>query len=391
MAYFAPFVSSSGLSIPSYTDILNQLIADAKTIFGNDIYLGTDSMDYQFISVIAAKIYDAFQLAVLSYNNRSPSNAIGTGLDSLIKINGLSRIGATYSSCAVTITGTAGTSIVNGIVQDISSVNWALPALVTIPLSGSIIVTATCISAGPIVANIGDISKIVTPTYGWTSVTNATAAVIGASIETDAQLRSRQAISTAKPSLSRLEGTKAAIAGVAGVTRSQVYENDTNSTNSDGLVAHSIAAVVEGGTDLLVATAIFNNKCPGTGTQGATTTNVTDSYGAVTAIKMYRPTYVDIDVQLTVKALTGYTTDITTQIKANIAAYLSALAIGADVSISSLWGAALTAMPSLYTPLFSITALTADVHGGTPGTSDIVIAYNAVSRGNVANITVTVI
>ena len=388
--YFQPFTDSSGIHIPTYSDIRDHLIAQARTIFGNDIYLEVDSQDYQLISVFADKCYDAMQAAVLAYNNRSPVTAIGTGLDSLVKLNGLVRKTSVYSTATVTITGTVGTVINNGVVADLGNKYWNLPATVTIPIGGSISVTATCQVSGVVVASIGDISKIVTPTYGWASVTNAAAATAGSAVELDSELRARQAISTSQASQTRLEGTKGAILAVSGVTRFVVYENDTNATNSDGVTAHAICAVVEGGTDAAVANAIYENKGVGGGTFGSTTVAVTDAYGGTSNIKLTRPTYKDIDVVVNVKGLTGYTTDITALIKSQLVSYLNSLKIGEDIRGSSLWGTALTAMPDLRSPMFSITGVTFCLHSGTPATTDVVIAYNEVSRGNTSYITVNV-
>ena len=72
MAYFKPYIDDSGLHIPSYVDIRDALIDDAKSIYGEDIYLGEDTMDYQYISCIAEKIYDTNCAVQLAYNNRSP-------------------------------------------------------------------------------------------------------------------------------------------------------------------------------------------------------------------------------------------------------------------------------------------------------------------------------
>ena len=52
MAYFKPYVDSKGLHIPSYQDILNDMIASMKQIYGDDIYLENDSADYQLLSIL---------------------------------------------------------------------------------------------------------------------------------------------------------------------------------------------------------------------------------------------------------------------------------------------------------------------------------------------------
>ncbi|HBC94309.1 MAG TPA: hypothetical protein DCZ10_15780 [Pelotomaculum sp.] len=394
MAYFAPYVDESGFHMPTYADVRDDLIVQAKSIFGQDIYLEADSQDYQWISAVALKIYDTFLAAQLAYNNRSPSFAIGAALDGLVKINGIERNPSTYSArfsaCPVVLAGTAGTTISNGIIQDISGYYWSLPSSVVIPSGGSATVTATCQTAGAIAANPGDINIITTPTYGWTSVNNLLAATIGVAVEKDSALRIRQSISTAQPSQTVLEGTKGAIAAVDGVTRFEVYENDTSEVDASGLPAHSITPVVEGGEEQAIAEAVYYKKGPGCYTNGTTEVNLTDSYGQITAIRFYRPDYVDIDAVINVKQLTGYTSQTTADIKSAVVAYLNSLAIGDDLAISSLWGAALSAMSNLAKPSFSITSLTAAKHGGAQATADIAIAFNEVVRGNSSYITINV-
>jgi len=375
MTYFSPYIDGAGLHIPTYNDTRDQMVQDAKNVFGQDIYLEIDSQDYQWIASVAEKIYDSFQLAQYVYNNRSPSTAIGVALDSLIKINGIKRAVAVFSTCLVTLQGVPNTQIINGVVSDINENSWDLPSLITIPEGESIEVTATCQIAGPIVANSGEITGIVTPTYGWNSVINNVASIPGMEQETDAQLRARQALSTAVPSQTILEGTKGAIAAVSGVTRFVVYENDTDTVDANGFPAHSITCVVEGGIDSEVASAIYLNKGIGAYTNGGVLVTITDSYGQTVNIRFYRPVYKDIEVVVNVKALPGYTSEITEQIKQNLTDYLGGLSIGEDLTISALWGSSLLAMNDLRSPLFSITSLTAAVQGQLQGTTDITMNH----------------
>ena len=390
MAYFAPYIDETGLHVPTYQDILTDQIEQAKNIYGQDIYLGTDSQDYQYISTFAAKMNDTLQAIQLAYDSRGPSTAIGSGLDVVVKSNGIKRNAVTYSTAVVTLLGLPNTVINNGTVQDISKYYWNLPSSVTIGIGGTVDATVTCQTPGNILANAGDINIIATPTLGWTSVTNTLAAVQGVNIETDSQLRGRQAISTAQPSRTVLEGTKGAIAAVVGVTRFIVYENPTNATDTKGLPAHSITAVVEGGDNADIAQVIFLKKGPGCFTNGTTVVDVTDQFGQVLPIGFYRPSYVDVDVVVNVKQLTGYTTATTATIKAALVNYLDSLSIGDDLPASSLWGSALSAMINLSKPIFSITSLTLAKHGLIQGTVDIVTAFNEVVRGNISYLTINV-
>jgi uncharacterized phage protein gp47/JayE len=391
MAYTKPVIDDTGIHIPTYADIRDSIIASAKQIYGSDIYLGTDSQDYQFIATISEKMYDSFQLAVDVYNNKSPVTALTNALDSLVKINGIKRHGATYSTVPVTISGIQNTTITNGIVLDTGNIKWDLPSTVTIPESGTITVIATCEISGPIVANVGEITGIYNPVYGWNGVYNSQSATLGSEIESDSKLRKRQATSTAQPSKTVLEGTRGAVASVDGVTRSEVYENDTDITDSRGLPPHSITAVVENGLDTDIAQAIFTHKGPGCYTNGDVEIEVTDSEGEITPIRFYRVEYVDIDVVVNVKALNNYTTATTSNIKNNLETYLNSLKIGANLNISSLWGAALQAISDLKNPIFSITSLTAAKHGETQGTDEIDLIFKEITRGDVNYITVNVV
>lgn len=362
MSYFAPYIDATGMHLPTYQDIVEQLVADAKNIFGSDIYLEPDSQDYQWISAFAAMIYDTFLAAQAAYNSRSPATAIGSALDAIVAINGIRRLPAIYSTAPVTLTGTPGTTITGGIVQDANGNNWALPSPTIIGSNGTVSTTATCQVAGAIAAPANTITTIVTPTLGWASVTNPAAATVGSPVESDSALRSRQAISTAQPSQTVLEGIQGALAAIPGVTRFAVYENDTNTHDANGLPPHSITCVVEGGDSQAVAQAIWARKGPGCGTNGNTTVNVTDKYGVVTPIHYDVVTYTPICVAITVKQLTGYTIDTTSAIQAAIADYVNALPIGATVYLSGIWGAALGVNVNPSMPNFSVVSVQAAVN-----------------------------
>lgn len=366
MAYAPPSIGPAGLSIPAYPDILAYLIAAYQAIYGVSVYLGPDSADYQFLSIVALKIADVFQAVQLAYNDRSPATAIGSGLDAILKMNGLARLSATYSTALVTLTGNGTPAVItNGVIRDVSGFLWNIPTSVTIPSGGTINVTAIAQQAGNITAQAADLQYIQTPTSGWVSVTNGAAAIAGLPFEADSSVRARQAISVALPSNTLLQGTIAQIAATAGVTRLNVVENYTSATDALGNPPHSITAVVEGGTDLDVATAIYLHKGIGADPNGTTTVTVTDPLSGFTqAISFERPTYVPIYVAMTVHGLTGYSSAVLVAIQAAIVVYLASLQIGSEVVMSEFYGAALTARSNPNIPTFSILSVLAGTSGG---------------------------
>jgi uncharacterized phage protein gp47/JayE len=382
-------VTPTGITAPSFEDILLSLIATMQSIFGSDIYLGPDSQDYQMLAAFAMAINDQNQTLIAVYNGFLPSFAQGAELSALVKINGLQRIPGTASTAQLTITGVVGTTIVDGVVQDANGNLWDLPASVVIPLSGSIVVTATCETVGAIAAASNTITKIVTVVAGWQSVTNLASATQGVATESDAALRQRQAQSTALPSQTPLQAILAAVANVSGVTRYAAYENDTGTPDSNGVPGHSISVVVQGGSVAAVALAIEEKKAPGTGTYGTTSQTVSDPAGLPITINFYELVDVSIYVSLTIKALPGYVSTTGAAIIAAIVAFINGLAIGQEVFYNWIWGPASLAGTPLETT-FRITALTIGTSPSPVGTADLPIPFNEAASSATANVVLTV-
>lgn len=387
----AAVISATGITAPSYQDILDFLKAQYQAIYGADVYLEPDSQDGQFLSIIAMAINDTNNAAIQVFTSFSPSSAQGAALSSNVKINGIARAVASFSSCDVVIVGQAGTIITGGAIQDDQLQNrWNLPETVVIPLTGQITVTATCTTIGAVSAPAGSLTKIATPTRGWQTVTNPAMATPGNPVEVDGTLRQRQAVSVALPSRTVLEGTVGAVASVDGVVRYRAYENDTSSTDSNGIPSHSISVVVDGGDAMEIAEAIAAKKTPGTGTYGTTTEIVTDIYGIAHPISFFRPSDAAITAAVTIKALTGYTTTVGDAIKQAIADYVNALEIGGGASGSVEWGDAITAANAVGGGVvFKLAALSLSGPGGA-GTPDVALAFNEAASMTAADVTLTV-
>jgi uncharacterized phage protein gp47/JayE len=387
------------LSIPAYSDIQSALLSAYTSIYGSTVYLGNDSADYQWVSAVAIKLNDNMNLCQLAYNARSPQTAIGSDLDSIVKLNGLTRLASSSSTASILLSGVAGTVINNAVLQDTNGVLWNLPSGVTIGGGGSVYATATCQQIGPVSAAPNTINNPVGGfTSGWTSATNPTSAVVGTSVEADSALRARQAYSVALPSSTRLAGTSAEVKAVEGVTLTNILENQTSVTDSYGNEGHSLTCVVMGGTDTDVATAIFNNRGIGCNTQGATVPTMTivpitdPNSGAVTNIGFVRPVAVPIYVSLSVHGLTAaFTTATQLSIRTAIVNYLNSLQIGEEVTQSAMYGAALSVMPNLALPIFSIRAMTIGTSPSPTGTTDITLLFFQVSSGTLADVVLTVV
>ncbi|MDM8357466.1 baseplate J/gp47 family protein [Pandoraea communis] len=385
----APTIDATGIHAPTYADVLDYLQTQYRAIYGQDTYLEPDSKDGQFLAIIAAAINDGNSVSIAIYNSFSPATAQYAALSSNVKINGIRRHDSSYSTSDVLIVGQAGTTITNGLVQDANQVNWALPVTVNIPPGGGITVTATCTKIGAIEAPAGTITKIMTPALGWQTVTNQSDAAPGAPVETDAALRARQTTSTAIPSLTVFEGTIGAVANVPGVTRYAGYENDTNATDANGLPAHSIALVVEGGDATAIANAIAAKKGPGGGTTGTTAVTVNDVYGRQIVIRFYRPTNQAVSAVVRFNALAGFTTAISQSVQQAISDYINSIAIGGGLPGVVEWDACIAAAKSVPGGnTFKIVSLALTGPAG-PGSPDVPLAFNQAAMSTPASITMT--
>lgn len=380
-------IDENGIYKPDYEEARSYFVAAFQGIFGDDIYVDPDSQDGQQIAILSSAVNDANAMAVEVYNSFSPSSGRGAGLSSTVKINGIKRRVASFSTVDLLITGQSGTTITNGVATDDAGNRWALPASVTIPPDGDIAVTATSKAIGAIAAAANTITSIGTPTRGWQAVTNPAAATPGAPVENDAQLRIRQSVSTAIPSLTVFEGTLGAVASIVGVSRYRGYENDQDTTNADGIPGHTISLVVDGGDAQAIGEAIAAKKAPGTGTFGTTSVDVIDEYGVTRAIEFFRPTSVAIKAEITLTARQGYSTAIATQIKQAVVDYINAIRIGDDVVLSKIYLPA-NLFGGAGSQTFEIGSLKIAKLANPLGSSDIVIAFNEAATAMIANITI---
>lgn len=378
MAYFEPYVDNSGMHIPTYTDIRDDLIGKMKNIFGQDIYIDEDSADYQHISIFAKKIYDMFSVALVSYNNRTPVTSVGVGLDNICALAGITRKPGSYSTVQLVITGNPSSVIENGVASDGTN-RWVLPVKVVIPNSGTITVEATCERKGNITALPNSINIIETPTYGWYSVTNNYSASSGTDEETDAKLRKRFAISTSSPASCVFDSMQAALLAVPDVTKIKCYENDTSETVGS-FPPHSITCIVEGGDNEEVATAIYYIKTPGCYTNGTTAVPLLSENGNITTIRFSRPVTKDVYAEIDVTPLSGYSTNTSDEIVEAVTKYINELEIGSSIPWTSILTVSLTELVGAQNPTFTVSTVKLGFSADALSTQNLQLDYNGVAN-----------
>lgn len=382
-------VTENGIYAPSYAEIFEYFQNQARAIFGQDVDIDADTQDGQLIAIFAQAVSDVNAQAIATYNQFNPNTAVGVGLDSAVKTNGIERQEATNSTVDLVLIGQAGTVINNGIATDDNSNNWLLPAQVVIPVSGEITVTATAEEVGDIEASANTITQIGTPTFGWQSVNNPSPATVGVAIETDSQLRARQARSTELSSVSLWEGIIASLLNLDGVTRVSGVKNDEDEISSEGIPGHTVAMIVEGGEVDEIGKTIFLKKGEGVGTYGTTETTYIDSYGFPNVIKFSRPTVVNVYVTLTITPASTYLSTAADEIKSRIADYINGLDIGEDVNIARVLASAVKDCDTGMDNRFEVSAIVMGESSGSQTAASIPIEWNEAASCDVDNITVT--
>lgn len=227
-----------------------------------------DSPDGQKNGIDAEAMANMDEGVVAAYRSKDPASAVGEALNDIGSISGVPRQQATYSVAPVTLTGTptriipAGISIVR---SRIDNTSWTLNAAVVIGVGGTGSGFVTCTTAGRVVAGAGELTVIGTPTAGWSSVTNPTAATQGQPEESDAEYRIRRFESVSKPGSNMVDNMEANVKAVKTVTTARVLENYLDTVDENGIPGHCLAIIVNGGSDQDVGEAIRQKKNQGCG------------------------------------------------------------------------------------------------------------------------------
>lgn len=383
-------VTEQGISAPTYEEILEYFQTQARNIFGSDINLDADTQDGQLIAIVSAAFNDLNAQSIATYNSFNPQTAIGTALDNVVAVNGLVRKQASYSTADLRIVGQAGTLIENGFAIDTFERRWDLPESVVIPISGEVTVTATCEEIGAITAEANSINRIGNPTLGWQTVNNPLAANVGDPVETDTALKARQAKSTALPSISLWEGIIASLLNLDGVDRVAGINNDTDEVDENGVPAHSIAMIVDGGEVQDIGETIFKKKGEGTGTYGDIEAQYTDSLGYVNRVYFSRPDAINVAVTITIKPNENYVSVDGDAIKARIEEYIDSLGIGESVNLIRVISAAVAMGANDMNKKFDVQSLVMGEVGETLTAADIPVAWNQAAVCDPEDITVVV-
>lgn len=321
----------AGLVSPTDSDILAGVQADMNAAFGGTLNQSLSTPQGQLATSQAAVI-SAKNASFLEFVNQiDPATAADFMQDAVGRIYFLERLPALATTVNVACSGLTGVTIPGGsLVQDSNGNVYASTAPGTIPVGGSVTIPFAAVQTGPIPCPIGSITAIYQRVFGWDSVANTVAGVMGVDVENRADFEYRRRLSVARNANGSVQSIYGEVINVSGVTDCYVTDNRTNASvviDGQTLVAHSTYVAAVGGTDLAVATAIFKKVSEGADFNGNTTVTVTDDSGynlpaPTYQIQFERPPDFQVYFAVTVQNLSGLS-------NATVAAAIQAAVVGA--------------------------------------------------------------
>ena len=337
-------VTSTGFQVKRLADILEdfrvKLAAVEDPVTGEtlapDLADENDPLILQ-VNAFADALAVCWEQMQIAYNQYDPLKATGAALSGLVQLNALTRKAGTKSTVSVALVGSPGTAISAGkrvSTMDDSAV-FELTSDTVLDGSGEAVVVVRALREGPTTAVAGSVVKIVTPVTGWFSVTNPLDATPGTAQETDAALRKRQQETlSAASGGGNIDSIYGALFNLEGVSYCRIYQNVSLSTDSKGLPAKSVSAVVQGGDEDEITDVLFAKIAAGVLTYGNTTVVKTDLQGLTYDINFTRPVAVPIyiTVNVTVVSSAVWAADSDAKIKAAVMAWATGSATSLGIS-----------------------------------------------------------
>lgn len=314
------YIGIDGLVTQSLEEIRADFTEKFRNIYGTDINIEQNSADGQFINLMAQEKKDTLDLITQFYNNLDADAVIGIAQDVLYKLNGVIRKDFTYSYCLIYVTITDAVTL-QGLDNDIDNPDgvgytvtdgngnrWILAATQEFDTSGKYLLNFRAAELGAVTAAANTINIMETVLRGVASVNNpANNYITGGVGESDSAYRTRRNRSMSVPTQGFDESTESQLLTMTDVIDCKVYDNRSNE-EKNGIPAHGVWVIVEGGTPSEIARVIYNNIPPGIPMKGEQSVLVSKLNGDVEEIHYEVPTPVNLYLKATIRNFS--TTDI---------------------------------------------------------------------------------
>lgn len=306
------YIGINGLVTQSLEEIKQDLINKFKSIYGQDINLEQNSPDGQWINILAQEKKDILDLFTQFYNNLDPDRVIGIPQQILYKLNGLIIQAYTYSYVYINVTVTEDVTL-QGLDDNIESADgtgytvrdengnrWILANTQNLS-AGTHLLNFRASDLGSITALPNTINVMETIIRGVAGVNNpANNYITGNTGESSAQYRRRRNQAMAVPSQGFDESIQSQMLNLSNVTQCKVYDNRSDNV-VNGIPAHGIWVIVEGGIPAEIGRVIYNNLPPGIPMKGSQQVQVPKINGDVLTVLYDVPTPAPLYIRATIK------------------------------------------------------------------------------------------
>lgn len=299
---------SEGIITQTLSEILDEKETSLKAVLGEDFVIdSTSPIGSLALAVANSELAIQELIAYLIPNQIDANTATGRFLDAICEKNRIVRKQPQYTTVDLIINGEKGSQIIKGdltISESIKGNYYDLNEDVVVGEDGTVKAEFICEDYGEFYPYPSSTFTILTPVNGIESVTidyDNSNIVIGRLVETDDELRRRRYNSVEQASTTTLVSMKSGLYGLDGVEHVTYFENDTETTNVDGLPLKSFEYVVDGGDEDEITDVIFLNKPVGTRAYGTTVIIKTDSEGNIYNIGYTKADKINVGMKISVK------------------------------------------------------------------------------------------
>lgn len=248
------YITNTGVILVDAAFIEQQVIQEYQALFGSELVTTANTPQGMLIQAeVQARIAVAENNAKLA-NQINPNYAGGIFLDDIMALtNPYGRTASSPSVVFASIQGTPGTVIpVGSVVAETGtgdSNKFVTVEIITIPDSGTVQnVQFNSLVDGPIPAAQGTLTDIITPVFGWDSVTDSTPPILGNLTQSDLQARIYRLNTLATQGASTAQAIISGVTQVSGVKSMSFLENTASTTLTVAgvsMVRNSIYACVD--------------------------------------------------------------------------------------------------------------------------------------------------
>ena len=261
-------LTDKGIILKDAADIYTAIMELFQTAFSlqnkqlnTSKYTPQGQLATSLAAIVNNKNIDLLTLA----NNLDINKSTGIWLDMVCKLYGIIRKQAEPTIVACTCTGLPGVTITKNVSQaaDTAGNIYVASETVTIPESGSIVVSFKNTVPGAIGCVQGTLNTIVTTTAGWDTIINNVDGAVGSNTETDPELRTRYKELVSSNATGTLAALKGGILALNGVLDVAAAENVTDKDFNVGgwtIKPNQYSVSVLGGDNTEIAEQIYLKK-----------------------------------------------------------------------------------------------------------------------------------